>query len=81
MCTVNCEIAELDAAIVRPGRLRTARDFRLLTHSEAIELAQHLNLPVPRERREYSLAEIYNPDEPNVREMLAAQIGFFTENQ
>ena len=81
MCTVNCEIAELDAAIVRPGRLRTARDFRLLTHSEAIELAQHLGLPVPRERREYSLAEIYNPDEPSVREMLAGQIGFFTENQ
>ena len=81
MCTVNCEIAELDAAIVRPGRLRTARDFRLLTHSEAIGLAHHLGLPVPRERREYSLAEIYNPDEPNVREMLAGQIGFFTENQ
>jgi hypothetical protein len=81
MCTVNCEIAELDAAIVRPGRLRTARDFRLLTHSEAIELAQHLRLPVPRERREYSLSEIYNPDEPSVREMLAGHIGFFTENQ
>jgi hypothetical protein len=81
MCTVNCEIAELDAAIVRPGRLRTARDFRLLTHSEAIELAQHLKLPVPRERREYSLAEIYNPDEPSVREMLATHIGFLPENQ
>jgi ATPase family associated with various cellular activities (AAA) len=79
MCTVNCEIAELDAAIVRPGRLRTARDFRLLTHSEAIELAQHLGLPVPRERREYSLAELYNPDEASVREMLATHIGFFAE--
>jgi hypothetical protein len=80
MCTVNCEIAELDAAIVRPGRLRTARDFRLLTHLEAIELAQHLGLPVPQQRREYSLAEIYNPDEPSVREMLAAHIGFLAEN-
>jgi ATPase family associated with various cellular activities (AAA) len=80
ICTVNCEIAELDAAIVRPGRLRTARDFRLLTHSEAIELAQHRGLPVPVQRREYSLAEIYNPDESNVREMLATHLGFFVEN-
>jgi hypothetical protein len=81
ICTVNCEIDELDAAVVRPGRLRTARDFRLLTHSEAIELAQHIGLPAPRQRREYSLAEIYNPDKANVREMLGAHIGFFAENQ
>jgi hypothetical protein len=80
ICTVNCEISELDAAIVRPGRLRTARDFRLLTHLEAIERAQHLGLPVPQQRREYSLAEIYNPDEPSVREMLATHIGFLGEN-
>jgi hypothetical protein len=80
ICTVNCEIAELDAAIVRPGRLRTARDFRLLTHSEAIELAEHCGLPVPQQRREYSLAEIYNPDEASVREMRARHVGFSTEN-
>lgn len=81
ICTVNCEIAELDTAIVRPGRLRTARDFRLLTHSEAIELAEHCGLPIPRERREYSLAEIYNPDEASVNEMRARQVGFSAENQ
>jgi hypothetical protein len=80
ICTVNCEIAELDAAIVRPGRLRTARDFRLLTHSEAIELAQHRGLPVPRQRREYSLAEIYNSDELNVSETQATHLGFSVDN-
>jgi hypothetical protein len=81
ICTVNCEIEELDAAIVRPGRLRTARDFRLLTHSEAIELAEYRGLPVPHQRREYSLAEIYNPDEASVRDIKATHIGFFAENQ
>jgi hypothetical protein len=81
ICTVNCEIAELDTAIVRPGRLRTARGFRLLTHSEAIALAEHCGLPIPRERREYSLAEIYNPDEASVNEMRARQVGFSAENQ
>jgi hypothetical protein len=60
--------------------MEDADDFRLLTHLEAIELAQHLGLPVPQQRREYSLAEIYNPDEQNVREMLAAHIGFLGEN-
>jgi hypothetical protein len=81
ICTVNCEIEELDAAIVRPGRLRTARDFRLLTHSEAIELAEYRGLPVPQQRREYSLAEIYNPDEASVREIKATHIGFFAKDQ
>jgi len=81
ICTVNCEIAELDAVVVRPGRLRTARDFRLLTHSEAIELANYCGLPVPQQRREYSLAEIYNSDEASVREMTARHVGFSAENQ
>jgi hypothetical protein len=81
ICTVNCEIEELDAAIVRPGRLQTARDLRLLTHSEAIELAEYRRLPVPHQRREYSLAEIYNPDEASVRDIKATHIGFFAENQ
>jgi hypothetical protein len=81
ICTVNCEIAELDAAVVRPGRLRTARDFRLLTYSEAIELAKHCGLPVPQQRREYSLAEIYNPDEASVTEMRGRRAGFSAENQ
>ena len=80
ICTVNCEIAELDPAIVRPGRLRTARDFRLLTHSEAIELARHRGLPVPRQRREYSLAEIYNSDELNISETQPTHLGFSVDN-
>jgi hypothetical protein len=80
ICTVNCEIAELDAAIVRPGRLRTARDFRLLSHSEAIALARHRGLPVPMQRREYSLAELYNSDELNVSETQATHLGFSVDN-
>jgi hypothetical protein len=60
--------------------LRTARDFRLLTHSEAIELAQHRGLPVPRQRREYSLAEIYNSDESSITGMSETHLGFLVEN-
>jgi hypothetical protein len=55
--------------------------FRLLTHSEAIELAEYRGLPVPQQRREYSLAEIYNPDEASVREIKATHIGFFAKDQ
>ena len=80
ICTVNCEISELDTAIVRPSRLRTLREFRLLTHSEAIELAEHCGLPVPPQRREYSLAEIYNPKEASVLEMRARPVGFSGES-
>ena len=49
--------------MVRTGRLRSAREFRLLSYQEAVELANYLKIPVPEQKREYSLAEIYHAEQ------------------
>lgn len=59
VCTLNSELAELDPALLRPGRLVAHRDFELLTKEEAVALAQALGVPVPDGDR-VSLAEIFN---------------------
>jgi hypothetical protein len=59
VCTLNSELADLDPALLRPGRLVAHRDFDLLTNDEASRLAAALNLPVPSGER-VSLAEFFN---------------------
>jgi hypothetical protein len=59
VCTLNSELADLDPALLRPGRLVAHRDFELLTATEARRLADALGLPAPRGVR-VSLAELFN---------------------
>jgi hypothetical protein len=60
VCTLNSEIADLDPALLRPGRLVAHRDFALLTADEARRLAHALGVPAPHSDR-VSLAELFNP--------------------
>jgi hypothetical protein len=62
VCTLNSELADLDPALLRPGRLVAHRDFDLLTNDEACRLAAVLNLPMPSGER-ISLAELFNAAE------------------
>ncbi|HEY1108113.1 MAG TPA: AAA family ATPase [Opitutaceae bacterium] len=65
VCTLNSELADLDPALLRPGRLVAHRDFELLDATDARALALHLGVPVPRGDR-VSLAEFFNqPDSPS----------------
>lgn len=63
VCTVNCEVGDLDPAVLRPGRLIAFRDFDLLTKTEASRLAEALGLPAPTSER-VSLADLFNPSGP-----------------
>lgn len=78
ICTINCKIAEIDSALLRPGRLLTHRHFRMLERSEALALAASLGKSLP-ESDEYTLAEIFSDDLP-VSEtspcLLRTRIGF-----
>jgi len=56
--TVNCEVEFLDSAVLRPGRQRAFREFRLLSFEEAEALANQLRVKL-KEQRSYSIAEIY----------------------
>ena len=60
VCTLNSELADLDPALLRPGRLVAHRDFELLTNHEARQLARLLGAPAPDGDR-VSLAELFNP--------------------
>jgi ATPase family associated with various cellular activities (AAA) len=59
VCTLNSELADLDPALLRPGRLVAHRDFELLTTEEARRLASVLGMSAPRGDR-VSLAELFN---------------------
>jgi hypothetical protein len=60
VCTLNSELADLDPALLRPGRLVAHRDFDLLNNEEACRLAKVLNVPAPSGDR-ISLAQLFNP--------------------
>jgi len=58
VCTINCTAAEIDQALLRPGRLITHKVFGRLEPSEAERLAASLGTKLP-EAGDYSLAEIF----------------------
>lgn len=66
LCTVNCELASLEPALLRPGRLMQHRRIGLMSAEIASRLAAHRGLPWnPKEiKEEYSLAEVLNPESP-----------------
>jgi len=60
VCTVNCELADLDQALLRPGRLITRRHFGPIPAERARQLARSIGRSLPGNRAEYTLAEIYS---------------------
>lgn len=63
ICTINCRTAELDPALLRPGRLLAHRLFDRLAHDDAVKLATHLEKTLPGPG-DYALADIYAEDVP-----------------
>lgn len=66
VCTMNGEVADLDPAILRPGRLIAHREFGPLSASEAGRLAEHLGAKVKVFNGPATLAEITNPPDSTV---------------
>lgn len=56
VCTLNCGLADLDPALLRPGRLVAQREFGPLPLDQARRLATHLQRPLPEQPA--TLAEI-----------------------
>lgn len=59
ICTINCPSAELDAALLRPGRLVGHRFFGKLSRHAAERLAVYLNRDMPQGAEEFTLAEVF----------------------
>ena len=58
IATTNSAVRQLDAALLRPGRLMGTREFRRLTRDEARRLAEAKGLKLA-DQDDYSLAELY----------------------
>jgi ATPase family protein associated with various cellular activities (AAA) len=58
ICTINCSAADIDPALLRPGRLLCHRVFGRLNYAHAVRLADSLGRKLPA-ARDYSLAEVF----------------------
>jgi hypothetical protein len=58
ICTINCSSADIDPALLRPGRLLCHRVFGRLDYIQAASLAEHLGKKLPV-ASDYSLAEVF----------------------
>jgi hypothetical protein len=58
ICTINCTAADIDPALLRPGRLLCHRVFGRLDYPHAVRLAESLGRKLPL-ARDYSLAEVF----------------------
>jgi hypothetical protein len=54
------DISKIDPALMRPGRCFGVLQTRLLNLSEAQAAAKAANLPIPIEKKEYSVAQLFN---------------------
>jgi hypothetical protein len=73
ICTINCAAADIDQALLRPGRLLCHRAFGKLDYLSAVRLAESLERKLPVVR-DYSLAEVYAEHETD--QTRRTQIGF-----
>ena len=73
ICTINCSAADIDPALLRPGRLLCHRVFRRLDYSDAVRLAESLGRKLPQ-ASDYSLAEVFAGHETD--EINRPRIGF-----
>lgn len=73
ICTINCKVADIDQALLRPGRLLCHRVFHRLEYAQASRLAQSLGRQLPS-MQDYSLAEVFAGYEPKT--LQRPRIGF-----
>jgi len=62
ICTINCSAAEIDQALMRPGRLVSHRIFKRLDRAQASALSESLGKRLPI-ADDYSLAEVFAGEE------------------
>jgi hypothetical protein len=73
ICTINCSAADIDQALLRPGRLICHRVFGRLDYAQAARLAESLGRKLPQ-AHDYSLAEVFAGQDTD--EINRPRIGF-----
>lgn len=62
VCTFNCDLSELDPALLRKGRLLHKYEFPKLSGETLTSLLDELGVPSDKRKQQMSLAEIYGWD-------------------
>jgi hypothetical protein len=75
IATMNCGTADIDQALLRPGRLTAQRTFGRLSHADGHKLARSLGKELPL-RSDYSIAEIYGYEPVGSDMERSSRIGF-----
>jgi SpoVK/Ycf46/Vps4 family AAA+-type ATPase len=67
IATFNCDLKQIDGALLRKGRLQYRHEFRHLSRPEALALAESCKIPLTEfdkpefaDKKDWTLAEIYN---------------------
>ena len=77
ICTINGRAADIDPALLRPGRLLSHRVFERMDVARARRLAGHLGRRLPPGGEEYSLAEVYaGGDHDSAAVLTRPRLGF-----
>jgi len=73
--TLNINTANIDQALLRPGRLMASREFKRLSHADGHKLARSINKELPLQA-DYSLAEIFAAEPIRDESPNECRIGF-----
>lgn len=76
ICTLNCDIGQIDPALLRKGRLHFEHLFRKLTRNEGKKLAEFVDIDIEIDD-EITLSEIFNSAATSVKDNFEKRsIGF-----
>ncbi|HWY98879.1 MAG TPA: AAA family ATPase, partial [Bacteroidia bacterium] len=75
VCTFNAELAKIDKALLRKGRLIARYEFGPLGEAKCVEILKKLNINEPITRK-MTLAELYNMSEPDFGMTKSKPVGF-----
>lgn len=76
ICTFNCDLNDIDDAILRKGRLKVKYDFRELSLEKTKALAEKLGITL-NEEKQLVLSDIYNYEEtPDINKKETKKLGF-----
>jgi hypothetical protein len=77
ICTFNAELATIDKALLRKGRLIARYEFKPLIEKKCEQILKKLNINEPVTKR-MTLAELYNMQERDFGEIEKKSVGFIT---
>ena len=67
--TNDSNFANVDQALIRPGRCFDSCEFRALTYDETKSAAEKAGVPIPKKKKDYTLAELFNQKNNTVRKV------------